>query len=39
VSGHELVRQIVSDLLAMQDPPSPELRELAARVGAVSLLA
>jgi hypothetical protein len=37
VSGHELVRQLVSDLLAMQEPPSPELRELAARVGAVSL--
>ena len=38
VRGHELVRQLVSDLLAMQDPPSPELRELAARVGAGSLL-
>jgi transcriptional regulator with XRE-family HTH domain len=34
VRGHELVRRIVSDLLAMQDPPSVELRELAVRVGA-----
>jgi hypothetical protein len=31
------VRQLVSDLLTMQDPPSGELRELAARVGAVRL--
>jgi transcriptional regulator with XRE-family HTH domain len=37
VGGHELVRQVVSDLLAMQDPPSAELRELAGRVGAVRL--
>ena len=37
VRGHELVRQLVSDLLTMQDPPSGELRELAARVGAVRL--
>jgi hypothetical protein len=36
--GHELVRQLISDLLTMQDQPSPELRELAARVGAVRLL-
>jgi transcriptional regulator with XRE-family HTH domain len=36
--GHELVRQLVSDLLAMQDPPSSELRELSARVGAARLL-
>jgi transcriptional regulator with XRE-family HTH domain len=35
--GHELVRQLVSDLLTMQDPPSAELRELAARVGAAKL--
>jgi transcriptional regulator with XRE-family HTH domain len=34
VRGHELVRQLVSDLLTMQDPPSRELRELAARVSA-----
>jgi tetratricopeptide (TPR) repeat protein len=37
VRGHELVRQLVSDLLTMQDPPSAELRALAARVGAVRL--
>ena len=36
VRGHELVRQLVSDLLTMQDPPSAELRELAGRVGAFS---
>jgi transcriptional regulator with XRE-family HTH domain len=35
VRGHELVGQLVSDLLAMQDPPSAELRELAGRVGAI----
>ena len=35
VRGHELVHQLVSDLLAMQDPPSAELRELAGRVGAI----
>jgi len=35
VQGHELVRQLVSDLLTMQDPPSGDLRELAARVGAI----
>jgi transcriptional regulator with XRE-family HTH domain len=35
VGGHELVRQLVSDLLSMQDPPSEELRELAGRVGAI----
>jgi transcriptional regulator with XRE-family HTH domain len=33
VRGHELVRQLVSDLLTMQDPPSSDLRELAARLG------
>jgi tetratricopeptide (TPR) repeat protein len=37
VRGHELVRQLVSDLLTMQDPPSGELRELANRVGAARL--
>ena len=37
VHGHELVRQLVSDLLTMQDPPSGELREMAARVGAARL--
>ena len=33
VRGHELVRQLVSDLLTMQDPPSSELRDLAAAAG------
>jgi len=37
VGGHEQVRQVVADLLAMQDPPSAELRELADQVGAVRL--
>jgi transcriptional regulator with XRE-family HTH domain len=37
VRGHELVRQLVSDLLTMQDPPLGDLRELAARVGATRL--
>jgi len=29
VRGHALVRQLVSDLLTMQDPPASELRDLA----------
>ncbi len=33
VAGHYLPRQIVSDLMTMQDPPSPELRALAVRLG------
>jgi transcriptional regulator with XRE-family HTH domain len=37
VHGHELVRQLVSDLLTMQDPPSAELRELAGRLGVARL--
>ena len=37
VRGHERVRQLVSDLLTMQDPPSAELRDLATRVGAARL--
>jgi transcriptional regulator with XRE-family HTH domain len=37
VHGHELVRQLVSDLLMMQDPPSSELRELAGRLGVARL--
>ena len=37
VRGHELVRQLVSDLLTMQDPPSPVLRELAGRLNAAKL--
>ena len=39
VRGHELARQLVSDLLTMQDPPSGELRELAGRLGAAWLSA
>jgi transcriptional regulator with XRE-family HTH domain len=31
--GHDLTRQLVSDLLTMQDPPGRELRELAERLG------
>lgn len=34
IRAHPLVRQLVSDLLAMQTPPSAELRELGQRVGA-----
>jgi transcriptional regulator with XRE-family HTH domain len=34
---HDLVRQIVSDLLTMQDPPSRELRDLEARLSAAEL--
>jgi transcriptional regulator with XRE-family HTH domain len=37
VGGHELVRQLVSDLLTMQDPPSAELRELASRAGVIRI--
>jgi transcriptional regulator with XRE-family HTH domain len=37
VRGHDLVRQLVSDLLTMQDPPLAELRELALRVGTARL--
>ena len=32
VRGHELVRQLVSDLLTMQEPPASELRDLAGRL-------
>jgi len=32
VHGHPLVRQLVSDLLTMQDPPAAELRDLARRL-------
>jgi hypothetical protein len=32
VRAHALVRQLVSDLLAMQDPPASELRDLAKRL-------
>jgi len=34
VRSHALVRQLVSDLLTMQDPPSSELRDLAGRLTA-----
>jgi tetratricopeptide (TPR) repeat protein len=37
VRGHDLARQLVSDLLTMQDPPSRDLRDLAVRVGAAKL--
>jgi transcriptional regulator with XRE-family HTH domain len=37
IHGHELVRQLISDLLTMQVPPSSELRDLARRVGAALL--
>jgi hypothetical protein len=37
IRGHELVRQVVSDLLTMQDPPSSALRELSVRVGATKV--
>ncbi len=33
VAGHYLARQIVSDLLTMQDPPGPDLHALAVRLG------
>ena len=34
IRNHRIVRQVVSDRLTMQDPPSSDLRELAGRVGA-----
>ncbi len=34
VRSHDLVRQLVSDLLTMQDPPSADLRALAGRLTA-----
>jgi tetratricopeptide (TPR) repeat protein len=37
IRAHNQVRQLVSDLMAMQDPPSSELRDLAERVGASRL--
>lgn len=37
VRRHDLVRQLVSDLLAMQDPPATELRDLAGRLGLARL--
>jgi transcriptional regulator with XRE-family HTH domain len=32
VRSHALVRQLVSDLLTMQDPPDPDLRDLSGRL-------
>jgi transcriptional regulator with XRE-family HTH domain len=37
VRTHDVVRQLVSDLLTMQDPPSSELRDLAGRLTAPKL--
>lgn len=37
VRTHEMVRQLVSDLLTMQDPPTPELRDLAGRLAPARL--
>ncbi len=37
VQGHSLARQIVSDLLTMQDPPGEELRALSVRLGATRI--
>lgn len=37
VRGHDIVRQLVSDLLTMQDPPASELRDLAGRLGLARL--
>jgi hypothetical protein len=34
VRGHDLVRQLVSDLLTMRDPPTAELRGLSGRLAA-----
>jgi len=36
VRSHELVRQLVSDLLTMHEPPTGELRELAGRLTAAN---
>ena len=36
VRSHEMVRQLVSDLLTMQDPPASDLRDLAGRLTARS---
>jgi hypothetical protein len=33
VREHDLARQLVADLLTMQEPPSSELRDLAGRLG------
>ena len=36
VRGHELVRQLVADLLTMQDPASSDLRELAGQLNVIN---
>jgi acyl-CoA reductase-like NAD-dependent aldehyde dehydrogenase len=36
VRSHDQVRQLVSDLLTMQDPPATELRDLAGRLTATA---
>jgi transcriptional regulator with XRE-family HTH domain len=36
VRGHAVVRQLVSDLMTMQDPPAAELRDLARRLNPTS---
>jgi len=36
IRAHDRVRQLISDLMAMQDPPSTELRDLAERIGSPS---
>jgi tetratricopeptide (TPR) repeat protein len=38
VRSHDLVRQLVTDLLTMQDPPASELRDLAGRLTARALV-
>ncbi len=37
VRGHDLVRQLVSDLLTMQDQPNADLRDLARRLTSLTL--
>jgi tetratricopeptide (TPR) repeat protein len=37
VRGHYVARQIVSDLLTMQDPPGDDLRALSVRLGAAKI--
>jgi hypothetical protein len=32
IRGHAMVRQLVSDLITMQDPPGAELRDLSQRL-------
>jgi tetratricopeptide (TPR) repeat protein len=37
IRAHDRVRQLLSDLMTMQDPPSAELRDLAERIGVARL--